>query len=310
MSQFKHGFSLLIVWMAVLGAAACAPGAASIPDVNTVQAPENVAINPTSIIISGTTLPKDDAGNEIVARVNDDAITLTAYQRMIARYQQQPIADPGGIPKMVLDTMVQQLLIDQAATSNQIEVTPEEVEQELQGLIQSAGGDSQWQQWLQDNLYTEDELRHSLRSTLLTNRMRDHLTSDLDASVAQVHARHILVSTQEQASQLLARLRDGEDFGSLAATYSLDTSTNTSGGDLGWFTQEELLEPALAKVAFELEPGQIAGPVQTSLGWHVIQTLERGVRPINAGTRAELARARFESWLQMLTLGAQIETYL
>ncbi len=237
-------------------------------------------------------------------------ITLTEYQHNVARYQQEPLANPNAIPKMVLDTLVQQLLIDQAAAANNVVVTPEEVDQEMQGLIDSAGGASKWQQWLTDNLYTEAELRSVLHNTLLTNRVRDHVTSDLNGNVAQVHARHILVATQDQADQLLARLRDGEDFAALAATYSLDTSTSTSGGDLGWFTQEELLEPALAQVAFQLEPGQIAGPVQSSLGWHIIQTLERGVRPIDPSKLADLARTRFEKWLETLTMSAKIETYL
>lgn len=310
MSHSKRQWMLLMVLVAILCASACAPNAGSDTSPQAVEPAQGVALNPTPITIDASTLPTDDAGEPIVARVNDDVITLTEYQRTIARYQQQPLANPGAIPKMVLDTMVQQMLIDQAATANQITVTPEEVDQELKGLIDSAGGDSQWQQWLQANLYTEDELRHSLYSTLLTNRMRDHLTADLDQSVAQVHARHILVSSQDEANQLLGRLREGEDFATLAASYSLDTSTASNGGDLGWFTQEELLEPALAQVAFQLEPGQIAGPVQSSLGWHVIQTLERGVRPIDPGKRADLARTRFEKWLETLTMTAKIETYL
>ena len=310
MSHWKRGFSLLGALLAVLIAAACAP-ATSNPNVNGVQAPlPDTSIQPTPITIDPATLPTDEAGDPIVARVNGDVITLTEYQHNIARYQQEPLANPGAIPKMVLDTMVQQVLIDQAAAANNITVTSAEVDQEMEGLIESAGGASKWQQWLTDNLYTEDELRGVLHNTLLTNRVRDRVTSDLNGDVAQVHARHILVATQEQANQLLARLRDGEDFAALAADYSLDTSTNTSGGDLGWFTQEELLEPALAQVAFQLEPGQIAGPVQTSLGWHIIQTLERGVRPIDPSKIADLARSRFEKWLETLTMNAKIETYL
>ena len=140
--------------------------------------------------------------------------------------------------------------------------------------------------------------------------MRDRITGDLSGKVPQVHARHILVNTQDQANQLLVRLRNGEDFATLAAQYSLDTSTKVNGGDLGWFTQEELLEPALAQVAFQLQPGQIAGPVQTSMGCDVIQTLEKADRLIDPDKRAQLAQNRFQNWLNTLTATAKIEQYL
>lgn len=310
MSHSKRDVSLLLALLAIVIAAACSP-ATSNPNTNSVQpALPDQSTAPTAITIDASALPTDDFGEPIVARVNGDVITLAEYQRNIARYQQEPLANPGAIPKMVLDTLVQQRLIEQAAAANNVVVTTEEVDQELQGLIESAGGAGNWQQWLSDNLYTEAELRDVLHNTLLTNRVRDHVTSDLNGNVAQVHARHILVATQDQANQLLARLRAGEDFAALAAANSLDTSTKDSGGDLGWFTQEELLEPALAQVAFQLEPGQIAGPVQSSLGWHIIQTLERGVRPIDPAKLADLSRTRFEKWLETLTMSAKIETYL
>lgn len=255
-------------------------------------------------------LPKNAAGVPLVAKVNDTEITLPDYQRMLERYQAQPFGDPGGMPKVVLQTMIQQLLIDEAATGNNIVVAPEEIETELQGLISDAGGQDAWQRWLNENGYTEDELRKTLRETLLTSRMRDRITSDLSGDVPQVHARHILVNTQDQADQLLVRLRNGEDFAALAAEFSLDTTTSSDGGDLGWFTQEELLEPALSQVAFQLAPGQIAGPIQTSLGYDIIQSLERENRVIAPDKRAQLAQNRFESWLNTLMTTAKIEQYL
>ena len=303
MSHSKNNFRLLVILPALLSAAACAPGSTT---PNTSQ--ETPA--PTQIVFAAETLPKDEDGNPLVARVNDQVITLDSYERALLRFQQQPVSNPAQLPKLVLDTMVQQMLIDQAAAANEIVIPDELVDQELQGLVQSAGGDQAWQLWLTANFYTETELRQALHSTLLTNQMRDRITTDLNGSVAQVHARHILVATQEEANDLLVRLRNGEDFEALAAQHSLDTSTANSGGDLGWFTHEELLEPTLAEVAFTVEPGQVAGPVQTSLGYHVIQSIERAVRPVDPAKRAQLAQSRFERWLESLTVGARVETYL
>ncbi len=301
MSYCKRGSCLLIL-LFVLWAAACTP--------NTSSNPATAAPEPTAFTIQEDKLPKNASGVLLVARVNDAEITLPAFQRMMERYEAQPFGDPNNLPKVVLTTMIQQELIDEAATRNGIEVTPEDVDQELQGLITDAGGQEQWKLWLQDNNYTEDELRATLRETLLTSRMRDRITGDLSASVPQVHARHILVSTQDQADALLVRLRNGEDFAALAEQNSLDTTTSVNGGDLGWFTQEELLEPTLAQVAFQLQPGQVAGPIQTSLGYDIIQTLERDNRVVDPEKRAQLAQTRFENWLNTLTATAKIEEYL
>lgn len=299
MSALKRCLCLLVGLLLILSAAACASsgGSAATPP-------------PSPFAINEANLPKDAAGIALVARVNNAEITLPDYQRLLQRYQQQPTANPGQLPKIVLQTMIQQSLIDQAAASVNIVVTDAEVDTELKNLMSSAGGADKWQQWLKNNDYTETELRHTLHETLLTNRMRDHLTSDLNGPVPQVHARHILVATQQEANDLLLRLRNGEDFAKLAQQYSLDKLTGANGGDLGWFMQEELLEPALAKVAFQLKPGQIAGPVKTSLGYHIIQTLERADRPIDADKRVEIAQNRFENWLSTLAGSAKIEQFL
>jgi parvulin-like peptidyl-prolyl isomerase len=302
-SYFKrHRFGRVIVpvlaSLALVGAAACSPTNASSPQQQNI---------PPAIQVDA--LPKNDAGVPLIARVNNVDLTYAQYQRMAQRFQ-QPEVIAGNAPNPVLQTMIQQTLIEQAAAQYEIVVTPEEVSQELQGLIDSAGGADVWQQWLTSNNYTEEELRATLRETLLTSRMRDRITGDLSSPVPQAHARHILVSTQEQATALLARLQNGEDFGALADEASLDSSTRGSGGDLGWFTTEELLEPTPSEIAFQLQPGQIAGPIQTSMGYHIIQTIETAEREIEPEKRAQLAQSRFENWLSTLTATATIEEYL
>src|SRR4051812_40600446 len=76
--------------------------------------------NLTPVPIEPTTLPTDDAGVPVVAKVNDTGITLADYELTVHRYQSQPYADPDNLPKIVLQTMIQQVLIDQAATKNKV----------------------------------------------------------------------------------------------------------------------------------------------------------------------------------------------
>ncbi len=210
----------------------------------------------------------------------------------------------------MLRTLIEQVLIEQEAARAGISVSDAELDAELNALIDAAGGQSNWGNWLAQNQYTADEFRDLLRATMLTNRMRDAITRDLEAPVAQVRARHILVATRDEAAALLVRLRNGENFAVLATQVSLDTATRATGGDLGWFLQDELLEAELARVAFELQPNQIAGPIQTALGYHIVQTLETAVRPVPEEKRAILAQTRFEQWLTDLTSRATIEQFI
>ena len=94
-----------------------------------------------------------------------------------------------------------------------------------------------------------------------------------DAAKAQkpepeIHARHILVPTEDEAKAALARVQKGEDFAKVADELSKDPGSQ--GGDLGWFTRDKMV-PEFAAAAFKLEPGQVSEPVKTEFGWHVIK---------------------------------------
>jgi peptidyl-prolyl cis-trans isomerase C len=96
-------------------------------------------------------------------------------------------------------------------------------------------------------------------------------------AVQEVRASHILVPTEEAAKAIRAELDAGADFAALAAEHGTD-GTKAQGGDLGWFTRE-MMVAEFADAAFALEPGQIAGPVQTQFGWHLIRLAEKRDQP-------------------------------
>lgn len=91
----------------------------------------------------------------------------------------------------------------------------------------------------------------------------------------EVHARHILVDTKEEADSIIARLDKGETFADLARELSKDPSSQ-NGGDLGTFGKGRMV-PAFEEAAFALEPGKHSEtPVETQFGWHVIEVVEKG----------------------------------
>jgi peptidyl-prolyl cis-trans isomerase C len=93
----------------------------------------------------------------------------------------------------------------------------------------------------------------------------------------EVHARHILVPTEDEAKAILAQLKGGADFATLAKEKSKDPGA-AEGGDLGYFTKEQMV-PEFAEVAFKLGKGQLSDPVKTQFGWHVIKVEDKRIRP-------------------------------
>ena len=89
----------------------------------------------------------------------------------------------------------------------------------------------------------------------------------------EVHARHILVPTEEEAKAIKAELDKGADFAKLAKEKSKDPGA-ADGGDLGFFTKEQMV-PEFSAAAFALEPGKVSDPVKSQFGWHVIKVEEK-----------------------------------
>lgn len=88
----------------------------------------------------------------------------------------------------------------------------------------------------------------------------------------EIHARHILVGSKEEAEAAYKRIKAGEDFAAIAKDVSKDPGAE--GGDLGWFTKDRMV-PEFADAAFKLEVGQMSDPVKSPFGWHIIEVLDK-----------------------------------
>jgi peptidyl-prolyl cis-trans isomerase D len=90
------------------------------------------------------------------------------------------------------------------------------------------------------------------------------------------HARHILITGKDDAAalalaqQVLAQAKSGKDFGALAKQYSQDPGSAQNGGDLGWAERSSFVKP-FADALFAMKVGEIAGPVKTQFGYHIIR---------------------------------------
>ncbi|WP_342643607.1 peptidylprolyl isomerase [Rhodoligotrophos ferricapiens] len=130
-------------------------------------------------------------------------------------------------------------------------------------------------------------------------------------SAERVHAQHILVDTEEQAQDALAKIKGGAKFEDIAKQVSKDGSAQV-GGDLGFFSADEMV-PEFSKVAFSLQPGQISEPIKTEYGWHVIKVLERkvgGAQPfekVKGGLTMVVLRQKVQERVAELRKGADVE---
>ncbi|MCA9882935.1 MAG: peptidylprolyl isomerase [Anaerolineae bacterium] len=255
-----------------------------------------------------TTSNQDNTG--LVARVNDVPITQADYEAELARrLENSSASDPQAVAAQVLDGMVEQELIEQAAPVLGVSVTDDDVAAEIAALRAGLSED-EWQAAMALNGYTnEADFAEAQRKALLAQRVRDAVLAPLNGDIVQVHARHIVVRTEQQANDILARLENGEAFETLAQELSIDVTTKDRGGDLGWFTANELMDERLSDVAFGLEPGQIAGPIPTLIGYHVIQVIERAERPVEPERLPLLMENVFMSWLDGQFRAAIIERY-
>jgi peptidyl-prolyl cis-trans isomerase SurA len=142
--------------------------------------------------------------------------------------------------------------------------------------------------------------------------------------VEQVHARHILINTNElvtndQAQLQLQRLREriesGADFGDLARAHSDDSGSARQGGDLGWMSASDFV-PEFSEELLSLGPGELSQPFSSRYGWHLVQVLERRSRDntqeyLRSQARATIQRRKadeeWELWLRRLRDEAYVE---
>jgi parvulin-like peptidyl-prolyl isomerase len=154
-------------------------------------------------------------------------------------------------------------------------------------------------------------MRAKLRGDMMATKMATRIAESIPLRAEHVHARHVLLNTEEEARQILSQLQAGADFATLAQTYSQDVSTRDSGGDLGFFPQGVLTSAEVESAAFALQPGQISDVIASPLGYHIVQTVERTADMETAPENLRLMRDQaVRVWLDGLHATANIQRFV
>jgi parvulin-like peptidyl-prolyl isomerase len=273
------------------------------------------------------------------AKAVDTQVSTTGANPSTADQQKR------ALPDQELSTLVEQTIIQQEADRRGITASDDEVEQQLQQILAQRVASSQptpapsptdpsatptapttptavptlqpdaasaaLQTLLNQTGFTDSEVRDQVRQQVLYNKVQAAIVAEqVPTSQEQIHARHILLKTQDDANNALQQLQGGADFGQLAQQLSTDPGSKDKGGDLGWFPRGIMNKP-FEDAAFALQPGQTSGVVQSPSGFHIIQVLEedpnRPVAPDQLQTRQTQA---FNTWLQSKQTGQDVKQTL
>ena len=297
----------------------------ALPNTET-PAPEAPSGEETAPVPQEQTLPAESAGptengQPLAARVNGQPVYADAFQKQVAQTE-QALADQGillegadgdaqraQVRENIFKGLIEQALIEQAAIAMQITVTEDELDASLQAS--TSQGDQEMDVWLAENNMSMDELRQMQRSQLITARVIQVLSETVPTTAEQVHARHIFTVDRATADAALARLSAGENFAAVAQQVSEDFSTAPNGGDLGWFPRETpMMPPAVMDVAFNLEPGQTSGVIDSEVGFHIVRVESREPsRPLTQDMLIYIRQRSFQNWLDQQMANANVERY-
>jgi len=244
--------------------------------------------------LTPTPIPPTPTPIPMAARVNGEGILLAEYQAELTRYQAAYGTDLAtDWQKSVLDDLVSQTLLAQAARENGFVLNETDLQARIDELTQQAGGSQALSAWMKAHGYSQDEFRQTLERSVAAAWMSNQITGAVSWTADQVHARQILLYNSTDARNILFQLNNGADFATLA--YQYDPAT---GGDLGWFPKGYLTEQALESAAFRLEPGKYSEMIETSLGYHILLVIEHDAQhPLTSDARMALQEKVLSVWL-------------
>lgn len=258
----------------------------------------------------------------VVAEVNGDKISKDElYSLLNEQYGEE-----------ILDAIISEKLIEQEAKEQNISVTDAEIEEELQLLYESYGGEEAFNAAMETNGVTKDQINQDLETYIITNKIleprvkvtEDEMKSyfeenkDTFTQQEQVQASHILVADEAAAKEVKDKLANGGDFSELAKEYSTDTETKDAGGDLGLFGKGDMVAE-FEEAAFSMELNTISEPIKTDYGYHIIKVVDKKAAAeavyedheaeIKETLTAEKMNTEYSTWLEEKMEKATIEKF-
>ncbi|MBA3433030.1 MAG: peptidylprolyl isomerase [Actinobacteria bacterium] len=269
-----------------------------------------------------------DVPTGAVAVVDGTEISRTELDQLVERAKKAYEAQKQEFPKVgtpeyqnvqtqYVAFLVQREEFEKEADDLEVEITDKDVDKALDEFVKSRfqGDRKQFGKALEGQGFTEEEFRETIRTGVLSQKLFDAVTKDVQATDAEIVAyytqnsaqyvtkesrdvRHILISeksdgdkvdfakSKAEADRIYAELKNGADFAALAKQVSDDPGSKETGGKLT-ITRGQTV-PEFDKTSFELEQGVVSPPVKTTYGYHVIEALS----PVRKAETTSIAKVR------------------
>ncbi len=275
--------------------------------------------------------PKDG----ILAKVNESPIYLKDFLRSMEIRKKLLLAQNLPLPtgealrklrKKALDMMIAEKLLYQRALQRGLSVNDDEFQLARQHFLKTLPPSMSEEEFLQKMKLSKKQLEEKLRRQLILQKFMKILMMEISISPlelrqfydktvgsGEVHVRHIVLLFGESPSaekkaklhqkilKILELVRkEGADFAAIAKKYSEDGSSE-NGGDLGYIKRGESLK-ALEKEIFDMQKGEIRGPIESSIGYHIVKVIDR-----KKPTPFQLVQSRLQYQLRMLKLKDYIQ---
>jgi len=253
------------------------------------------------LFIAGCSQKKSDA---VIVEVNGEKVKQSEFDQRFAmikaNYEDQQGAaldeekDKETIDKIknsAYDDLIMQKLIHQEAKKQDIKVSSEEIDSVFNNFKQSlnSSGADGYQKFLEKTKITEKELRVEIETSQLYQKLQDKVTASIKVNDADAQTYynenketfkdpggmqiyHILVDSEQKATEVINKIKQGGDFAALAKEYSIDTGSKDQGGDVGLVNESTNFVTEFKQAALALKPGQLSPqPVKSEFGYHIIK---------------------------------------
>jgi peptidyl-prolyl cis-trans isomerase SurA len=286
------------------------------------------------IISCSVILSAQEVLDKIVAVVDDEIILKSEldFQASLLAAQRNVNPASASFKQNVLNSMIEDKLVFAQANLDSVVVTDEEVTQrinyQIDVFVQQYGSREKVEQVYGMSIEKiKRELRDEVRKNLMIQRLRDQKFSSIEASRREVEeffntykdsigiipekvkishiyrnpkaSEKVKQAAYNFAKALLDSLNEGVDFSELAKKYSEDPGSASQGGDLG-FVKRGVFYPEFESVAFSLEVGQTSGIVESPVGFHIIQLIEKRGESIH--TRHILIKIKADDQADLKTI--------
>lgn len=250
----------------------------------------------------------------------DEYATLFYFTQGYDLSQVEDETQLAAVKSMVLSDMVTLEVIKLYYQDSKDKVLPETIDEDQKAFLEETKTNEEVKTFLTDNGISEDTLTRFFLNQYynvaffneieagmpnLEQDIKDYYEANKEEfKLDQVEASHILVKTEQEAKQILADLKAGGDFATIAKEKSIDTGSAVNGGELGFFDRNTMVTE-FSDVAFALKPGEISDPVKSEFGYHIIKVTDKkdGYQTLEEATesiRTNLIGTAFETKVAQL----------